>query len=221
MVAGVQQAAPVTLQTQIDATGLVQLRGEFREAAERRSSPSVPAEAGAVPSYTDLIVKLTAAALRQHPQMLLQWRDDGLLEPDGLHISVAVDTPAGLLAPVVRDADRLSLRQISQQLAQLAAEAREGKLRSDQLSGGVFTVTNLGTYGVDHFTPILNLPQSGILGVGRIRQEPAVVAGVVVPRAVLALSLTFDHRAVDGAPAARFLQTLSQCLEQPGAWLMS
>lgn len=219
MVAGVQQAAPVTLHKQIDATHLVQLRRQFQEVAERAGADS--ATDAAVPTYTDLIVKLTAVALEQHRPFLRQWRDDGLFVPDGLHIAVAIDTPAGLLAPVLRDVDRLTLRQASQQLAQLADEARAGRLRSDQLQGGVFTVTNLGMYGIDQFTPILNLPQSGILGVGRIRQVPAVVGDQVVPRSVMTLSVTFDHRAVDGAPAAQFLQTLSRCLEQPGAWLMS
>lgn len=221
MVAGVQQAAPVTLHTQIDATGLVQLRQQFRAAAERAGADSLAANDAIIPSFTDLIVKLTAVALEQHRECLLQWRDDGLLRPEGLHIAVAVDTAAGLLAPVLRDVDQLTLRQVASQLADLTDEARAGRLRMDELQGGVFTVTNLGMYGIDQFTPILNLPQSGILGVGRIRQEPAVVGDKIVPRSVMALSLTFDHRAVDGAPAARFLQSLSRCLEQPGVWLMT
>ncbi len=207
MVAGVTQAAPVTLTSKADATELVALRGRLKTAGE------------AAPSYTDLIVKLTAAALRQHPLLQAQWRDDGLFVPAAVHIAVAVDTEAGLLVPVLRDADQMSVSEIADQSRELVARAREGQLKAEQMRDATFTVTNLGMFGIDAFTPIIHLPQCAILGLGRIVREPAVVGDRIVPRDMLTLSLTFDHRVVDGAPAARFLNTLRQSIEHPGPLL--
>jgi pyruvate dehydrogenase E2 component (dihydrolipoamide acetyltransferase) len=175
----------------------------------------------AIPGYNDMIIKLTAAALLRHPLLAAQWNDHEIVLPDGIHISLAVDTEAGLLAPVIRDADKLTLRQIATESHRLAEVGRGGRLAADQMQGGVFTVTNLGVFGIDAFTPVINLPQCAILGVGRIAREPAVVNGQIVSRDQLTLSLTFDHRVIDGAPAARFLQDLSRCIEQPGAALIA
>lgn len=202
MVAGVTQAAPVTLTTTADATALVAQRRRLKSGAE-------PA-----PSYTDVAVKLTAAALRQHPLLQAQWRDDGLLLPDAVHVAFAVDTDAGLLAPVVRDADRLSLGEIAARSRALIARARAAKLGADEMRDATFTITNLGMFGVDAFTPILHLPQCAVLGLGRIVRVPAVVGDRVVPREQITLSLTFDHRIVDGAPAARFLDALRLAIER-------
>jgi pyruvate dehydrogenase E2 component (dihydrolipoamide acetyltransferase) len=206
MVAGVTQAAPVTLITRADATSLV-------EARKKLSGPDV------APSYTDLLVRLTAVALREHPQLQAQWRDDGLFVPNGVSIAIAVDTEAGLFAPVLRDAHRLSVAAIASQSRELIALARDGRLGAEMMRDATFTITNLGMFGVDSFTPIIHLPQSAVLGVGRIVREPAVVGDAIVPRWMLTLSLTFDHRVVDGAPAARFLDTLRRSIEQPIAVL--
>jgi pyruvate dehydrogenase E2 component (dihydrolipoamide acetyltransferase) len=203
MVAGVTQAAPVTLTTKADVTSLVERRSRMK-----LESP------GTTPSFTDLMVKITASALRQHPLLQAQWRDDGLWFPNNTNIAVAVDTEAGLLAPVIRDADRLTVQQISQQTRELILHARAGKLTAEQMRGATFTITNLGMFGIDAFTPIIHLPQCAVLGVGRIVREPAVIEEQIVPRYMLTLSLTFDHRVVDGAPAARFLGTLRMTLEQ-------
>ena len=211
MVAGVTQAAPVTLTTKADATNLVNLRGQFKSTA---SSTDL------VPSYTDLIVKLTAAALQQHPLVQAQWHEEGLFVPESIDIGLAVDTDAGLLVPVLRGADHLTLREVAAHGRELLTRARAGQLTAAEMRGGTFTITNLGMFGIDAFTPILHLPQSAILGVGRIVREPAVIEDRIVARDVLTLSLTFDHRVVDGAPAARFLDTLRRCLEQPAPWLM-
>jgi pyruvate dehydrogenase E2 component (dihydrolipoamide acetyltransferase) len=208
MVAGVTQAAPVTLTTKADATELVALRRRLKAAAPE-----------AAPGYTELIVKLTAAALRQHPFLQAQWRDDGLYLPDAVHVAVGIDTEAGLLAPVLRDADRLSLAALAAQLHELIGLARAGRLRAEQMRDATFTVTNLGMFGIDAFTPVIHLPQCAVLGVGRIVREPAVVGDRIVPREMLTLSLTFDHRVVDGAPAARFLDALRRSIEQPGGVL--
>ena len=177
-------------------------------------------QAGVIPSYNDLLVKLTAVILERHPLLAAQWNDCEIIIPAEFHISVAVDTEAGLLAPVVRNANKLTLRQVAAEMRKLSERARAGKLTSEQMQGGVFTITNLGMFGIDAFTPIINLPQCAILGVGRIVREPAVVNDQVIPRDQMTLSLTFDHRVVDGAPAARFLNDLRQAIEQPGAVLV-
>jgi pyruvate dehydrogenase E2 component (dihydrolipoamide acetyltransferase) len=212
MVAGVSQAAPVTLTTRLDASNLVNVRRQFQAATSSADDR--------VPSYTDLIVKLTATAVRQHPMLQAQWRDEGLFVPDRVAIAVAVDTEAGLLVPVLRDPDTLTLRQIAAQARELIDQARAGHLTAEQMRDATFTVTNLGMFGVDAFTPILHLPQSAVLGVGRIVREPVVRDDQVVPCDRMTLSLTFDHRVLDGAAAARFLDTLRCCLEQPAPWLM-
>lgn len=210
MVAGVTQAAPVTLTTQLDATNLVALRTQFKAAATDE----------VVPTYTDLIVKLTATALRQHPLLQAQWRDDGLFVPERIDIALAVDTEAGLLAPVLRSVDQLTPRQVAARAHELIGVARAGRLTAEQMRDATFTVTNLGAFGIDAFTPIIHLPQCAVLGVGRIVRAPAVCGEQIVPRDRLTLSLTFDHRVIDGAPAARFLQTLCGCLENPAPWLI-
>jgi pyruvate dehydrogenase E2 component (dihydrolipoamide acetyltransferase) len=210
MVAGVTLAAPVTLTTKADATNLVNLRDQFKTA-----TPDF------VPSYSDLLLKLNAASLRRHPLLQAQWRDDGLFVPDRIDIAFAVETEAGLLVPVVRGVDRLAVKDISNQTKGLIAQARAGQLSAEQMRDATFTVSNLGAHGVDAFTPIIHLPQCAVLGVGRIVREPAVFQDAVVPRDMLTLSLTFDHRVVDGAPAARFLDTLRQSVEQPAPWLLT
>jgi pyruvate dehydrogenase E2 component (dihydrolipoamide acetyltransferase) len=209
MVAGVTQAAPVTLTVKADATLLVQLRQQWREAA-----------AGAVvPGYTDFLVKAAGMALRRHPLLQAQWRDEGLFVPQHIDVAFAVDTQAGLLAPVIRDVDQLTVLEVARAARELIDLARTGRLGADQMRNATFTLSNLGMFGVDAFTPILHLPQCSTLGVGRIVREPAVVDVALVPRDRVTLSLTFDHRIVDGAPAARFLDDLRHSIEQPPVWL--
>lgn len=199
MVAGVTKAAPVTLTTKADVTDLVALR----------------AATPAAPSYLAFFIQTVAVALRQHPALRTQWRDDGLFVPERIHVAFAVDTDAGLLAPVVRDADRASVSQIDAQCKDLAAKARTGTLPADAMRGAVFTLSNLGAFGVEAFTPIIQLPQCAVLGTGRIAREPAVVGDQIVLRDRMVLSLTFDHRITDGAPAARFLDAVRGRLERP------
>ncbi len=212
MLAGVHETAPVTLTMHCDATNLVSLRQQFRVA--RRDADEI------VPDYNDLIVKLTASALERHPLLTARWAEREIVFTAGRHISVAVDTEAGLVAPVVRDVDHLTLRELAAEIRRLAARAQSGTLTDAEMQGGVFTITNLGMLGVAAFTPIINLPQVAILGVGAIVREPAVVDDKIVVRDRVTLSLTFDHRVVDGAPAARFLAHLRQAIEQPGPSLV-
>lgn len=209
MVAGVTEAAPVTLTTKIDAGPLVDFRTRRKQSAN-----------GDAPSYNDILIHLVARTLREQPPLNACWHNDGIHHYDDIHIALAVDTDQGLLAPVVRHADQLTLEDITTRTRQLIAEARANRCSPPSLEGGTFTVTSLGGFGIDAFTPILNLPQAGILGIGRIIEEPVVRAGQIVVGHTLTLSLTFDHRVVDGAPAARWLQKLNQNLsglDDPGA----
>lgn len=205
-------AAAVTLTTEADATGLVALREQLKNALSGRSLP--------VPSYNDLLIKLTAVALQEHPQLNATWGETEILLHQAVHIGLAVDTAEGLLVPVVRDVHLKGVRQIAAETQALIQKAQSRHLGPDDLQGGTFTLTNLGMYGIDAFTPLINLPQCAILGVGRILAKPWVVDNVVVPRQIMALSLTFDHRVVDGGPAARFLNTIREYIEEPILWLV-
>jgi pyruvate dehydrogenase E2 component (dihydrolipoamide acetyltransferase) len=199
-----RSTAPVTLTTTIDATNLVQFRERWKAAA--KDSGDI------VPSYTDLFVRLTALALEKHPALNSRWDSDRIVPFDGIHIGIAVDTDSGLLVPVVRNVPRLSLKDLATRTRDLMDRARQAKLSASELQGGTFTVTSLGALGIDAFTPIINYPECAILGIGRIRRCPAVVGEQIVIRDQVTLSLTFDHRIADGAPAARFLQTLTSAV---------
>ena len=200
MSAGVHNAAPVTLTTKVDASALVAFRERLKG-----DSPGTN-----VPSYNDILIWLTAQVLKEHSELNACWHDDGIYLYDEIHIGMAVDTDAGLLVPVIRSADQLTLHQTAEQTRRLIEQARADQLNQRDLEGGTFTVSNLGMFGIDAFTPILNLPQAGILGIGRIAMEPIVRAGQIEVGHNLTLSLTFDHRVVDGAPAARWLKRLCQ-----------
>jgi pyruvate dehydrogenase E2 component (dihydrolipoamide acetyltransferase) len=212
------QAAPhVTLFTEADATHLVAAREQLS------------AELNEKVSYSALFIAICARALKEHPHVNASWaaqlpdRPDqpGVVWHSAIHIGIAVDTPEGLLVPVLRDAGAKSLAQIHRESADLVARALSGQLQPDELRGSTFTITNLGMFEVDGFTPILNLPEAAILGIGRLAKKPAVLEdGSIAARTLLTLSLTFDHRVMDGAPAARFLQRVKQLVERPFALLL-
>lgn len=214
MVESRRTTAPVTLTTTADASNLVSLRQQFKAA-----EPAI----GDVPSFTDFLVKLAALALRDHPMLNARWDDgaDRIVLNDEAHVGIAVDTDAGLLVPVIHGAAGLGLRQIAARTRELIKRARSQQLRPGDLQGGTFTVTNLGSFGVEAFTPIIKPPECAILGLGRIERRPVMSGTEVVGRDLMSLSLTFDHRIVDGAPAARFLQQLARQVENPGPWLMA
>ena len=214
MSASARTTAPVTLTTDADATELVRVRAALQ--AEARTAGATP------PSYTDCLVKLSAIALVEHPTLNASLDGERLVQHRAVNIGVAVDTPRGLLACVLRDVPGKALRVLAAESATLIAAARAGTVSPDALGGGTFTVSNLGAYDIDAFTPIINLPECAILGVGRIVARAAVIdeaAGLIAARKLVALSLTFDHRVVDGAPAARFLQRIKQLVEQPTLWM--
>jgi pyruvate dehydrogenase E2 component (dihydrolipoamide acetyltransferase) len=166
-------------------------------------------------SHTDLLVKLAAAALERHPRVNGRWHEGAIVPGEGVNVGIAVATDDGLVVPVVHDADRLTLREISERRTQLVEAAHAGKLRPDDVQRGTFTVSNLGMYGVDSFQAIVNAPQAAILAVGRIVDRVVPVDGSPAVRPVLSLTLSFDHRVVDGARGAEFLDTLAALAEEP------
>ena len=170
---------------------------------------------GVRPSYTDITIKAAAKALLDHPRANAEYHDTEMRLIGGVHVGMAVALEEGLVVPVIRNVDQLSLKEIAVESSRLAKAAREGTLGLDDFAGGTFTVSTLGMYGVDSFTPIINPPQVGILGVNRIKDGIAWEGDRPVRQQVMTLSLTWDHRALDGAPAAEFLRTLKGYLEAP------
>jgi pyruvate dehydrogenase E2 component (dihydrolipoamide acetyltransferase) len=166
-------------------------------------------------TVTDLLVKVCASALVRHREVNVQYAEDALLRLPSADVGIAVAAPQGLVVPVVRAAERRSLAEIAAARGDLVGRARDGKLRQGDLEGGTFTISNLGMYRVEQFTAVLNPPQAAILAVGAAEDRPVVRDGEIVVRPMLTLTATFDHRAVDGAPAAEFLQTVKASLEEP------
>ena len=199
--------AAVTLQSVVDATEFVALRTKLKEAFAEELGFSI--------GYNDLLAVIVARCLVELPYMNVRLEPDGIRTLQEVNMGMAVDGERGLLVPVIHNADKMGIKEFAQAFRELVARARQGKALPDDLSGGTFTITNLGMFGVDMFTPIINLPECAILGVGRIRPEPVVVDGEVVVRQRMWVSLTFDHRLVDGAPAARFLQAIMRYVESP------
>jgi len=203
--------ATIPLVTQYD---LADITG-FEEIRRRHTKQ---AGAGAAPlTVTTLAVKIIAAALRQFPQfnVSIDMAAEEIVVKKYVHIGVAVDTDRGLLVPVVRDADTKSLMQISEEVAALAEKARSRKLSLEEMQGGTFSLSNLGGIGGTSFTPLVNAPEVAILGISRARMEPVFKDGQFVPRFMLPLSLSYDHRAIDGADGARFLRWVADVFEQP------
>ena len=193
-----QGSAQLTISTEVDVTQLIDRRQEVRQEFNV--------------TYTDFIVQACAHALRQHPRMNASLEENIIHVHGDIHVGLAVALDEGLIVPVVRDVDKKSLKDIAAEAKTLAEKARASQLKLEEVSGGTFTVSNLGMYGVDAFTPIINAPQSGILGVGRIVEKPVIYRGEVTKRSMMVLSLTFDHRMIDGAPAGAFLQTVADLL---------
>ena len=189
---------------ELDASGLV----EWRESV--RSRPGHEAV-----THTDLLVKLVATALERHPRVNASWRAGRLVPADGVNVGIAVAVADGLVVPVVHGADRLELSELASRRAELVAAAREGRLRPEDVTGGTFTLSNLGMYGVDAFLAIVNAPQAAILAVGRIADRVVAVDGEPAVRPAMTLAVSFDHRVVDGARGAEFLDTLASLAEAP------
>lgn len=198
-----EQTVPVTLMRRVDASRFTALRNRWKLRLHPEPAPAIH----------DLVAKIAAIALRQHPYMTRGGSIAG-----GTHIGIAVDTDRGLLVPVIRNVQDLSLSDVAQRSRDLVKAARQRTIQAEDLKDGVFSISNLGGHGVEAFTPVIHYPELAILGLGAIRWEPVVLAsGQIVAREQMTLSLTFDHKVVDGAPAARFFATLAQLVEEPPA----
>ncbi|MBI4776854.1 MAG: 2-oxo acid dehydrogenase subunit E2 [Deltaproteobacteria bacterium] len=207
MRSSLQSTAQLTTFVEVDVTEMVRFRDRVREEYKRDDSVRV--------SYNDIIILAVSRALKRFPIMNSTLSGDEILVHDAVNMGVAVALPVGLIVPVLRNADRKGLLEIARDARELARKAREGRLCVDEVTGGTFTVTNVSMFEVDGVTPILKPPETGILGVGRVKEKPAVYNGQITIRSMMFLSLTIDHQVVDGAPAAEFLQTVSRYLEQP------
>ncbi len=203
----VHTTARVTMFMDVDATELVAWRERLKDL--------VAESWGFNPGFNELLTRIVAIALRKFPYMNARLTPDAIELLPQVNIGVAVDTERGLLVPVVKNADQKSIQQIGAEIRDMAGRARIGRSLPDELAGGTFTITNLGMYDIDGFTPVINLPEAAILGVGRISPQPVYVGDVLMKRQMMVLSLVFDHRLVDGAPAARFLQYIKQLIEMP------
>jgi pyruvate dehydrogenase E2 component (dihydrolipoamide acetyltransferase) len=190
----------------VDATELVKLRKQVVEQL---------AEEGIKPSINDLVVKAAALALRKVPDVNVSFAEDALIKHASIHVGIAVATERGLIVPVVRDVDRKTLSQIARETRDLGTRAQAGKLQPNDYSGGTFTVSNLGMFGIEQFNAVINPPEAAILAVGAVTREPAEHDGEIALRERMKLTLSVDHRALDGATGARYLQALKALLEKP------
>jgi pyruvate dehydrogenase E2 component (dihydrolipoamide acetyltransferase) len=195
------------LHVEVDARQMVALREQLLPRLEKRDGVHI--------TFTDLLIYFCARTLPKHPMAIAQWTTEGLKKFNCVHIGIAVETENGLVVPVIRDTDKLGLVQIARQRADLAERARHGKLMPNEFDEGVFTITNLGMYHIDSFDAILNPPQTAILAVGQIKERALVENGLLIPAAVINLSLSVDHRVLDGAHGAHFLNELAEMIETP------
>jgi pyruvate dehydrogenase E2 component (dihydrolipoamide acetyltransferase) len=202
-----QEAPHIYLTRAVDVTELLTLRATLNETLAPAGGPKV--------SVNDLVVKAVATALRAHPEINVSFAGDAVRRYARVHVGIAVAVESGLLVPVVRDADRMSISQIAACTRDLSARARARTLRPEEMTGSTFTVSNLGMYGIEQFTAVINPPEAAILAVGAAAEELRPRDGVPVVRSVMRVTLSCDHRVVDGATGANFLRTLAVLLEAP------
>ncbi len=205
-------AAMLTTFNDVDMTAVMALRNQYKDIFEKRHGVKL--------GFMGLFVKACIQALRDVPAVNAEIDGNELIYKNYYHIGVAVGTDKGLVVPVVRDADRLSLAEIEQKIVEFGRKARDGKLGIEEMQGGTFTISNGGVYGSLMSTPILNAPQSGILGMHRIEERPVVRNGQVVARPMMYLALSYDHRIVDGKEAVTFLVRVKECLEDPQRFIL-
>jgi pyruvate dehydrogenase E2 component (dihydrolipoamide acetyltransferase) len=195
----------------VDMTRVMEARASINAMLERD---------GLKVSINDLVLKAVAGALKRHPECNAQWHDGFVRRFNSVHIGVAVAVEDGLITPVIRNAQAKGVAQIAVEVRELAGRAREKKLVPDEYTGATFSVSNLGMFGIHEFTAIINPPEAGILAVGGVVETPVVVSGAVVVRPRMRVTMSCDHRVIDGAQGSRFLQTLQSMLEEPAAILL-
>jgi pyruvate dehydrogenase E2 component (dihydrolipoamide acetyltransferase) len=207
MFTSLQQSAQLSIHMRADVTELLEI--------QKKARANLIDEQDVKLTITDFIAQATILALLNHKQMNSIYQDEHIHIYDSIHLGIAVALENGLMVPVISHAEKLSIREISRKIKDLSLRAKEGKLESEEMKGSTFTITSLGAYGVEFFTPVLNPPEVGILGVGTVTDTPVFVGEIVQRRSLLPLSLTFDHRVIDGAPASKFLSTIKDYLEKP------
>ena len=205
-----QQTAQLTISMEVDMTRAVELRAQLLQLLLESAQPTI----------TDLVIRAITLSLHEHPHLNATFVDGRVTQHDDVHMGLAVDVEDGLIVPVVRHAEQMTLAALAAETKALAVRARDNRLQLDELQGGTFTVTSLGPLGVDFFTPIVNAPQVAIVGIGRLFSKLALEHGQPVERQALYLNLSFDHQVVDGAPAARFLQSAKRHLELPASLIL-
>ncbi|MCM3792907.1 2-oxo acid dehydrogenase subunit E2 [Priestia megaterium] len=200
-------SAQSTINMKADVTDLLSFQREIKDVIQQRHKVKI--------SLTDFIARAVVLSLQEHKQMNSAYIDNEIQLYNHVHLGMAVALENGLVVPVMQHAEKMSLVELAAEIKTRAADARQGQLSTDRMQGSTFTITNLGAYGVEYFTPVLNPPETGILGVGATEDVPMYKGDELQKRNLLPLSLTFDHRVLDGAPAANFLGTIKQYLEQP------
>ncbi|MGO0062668.1 dihydrolipoamide acetyltransferase family protein [Brevibacillus fluminis] len=212
MQASLQQSAQLTMTMHADVTALLQLRESLSQESQRRYQVKL--------SVTDLIARATVLALMEHKQMNSAFLGSHIEQYGAVHLGMAVALEKGLVVPVIRHAEQKTLVQLAQAIKAASERARLNQLAPEEMKGSTFTISNLGNFGVESFTPVLNPPEAGILGVGAAKAVPAFVGEELVRQQMLPLCLTFDHRVLDGAPAAAFLACVKRHLEEPYSLLL-
>jgi 2-oxoglutarate dehydrogenase E2 component (dihydrolipoamide succinyltransferase) len=205
-------AAMLTTYNEVDMSAVMELRNSYKDSFEKKH--------GVKMGFMSFFVRACCHALKDVPEVNAEIDGQDIVYKNYVHMGVAVGTPSGLVVPVVRDADRLSLAQIEKKIAELGLRARDGKLSMAEMQGGSFTISNGGVYGSLMSSPILNPPQSGILGMHKIQDRPVVVGGQIVIRPMMYLALSYDHRIVDGKGAVTFLVRVKDALEDPRRLLL-
>lgn len=205
-------APHVTLNCEIDMAEAVAMRKQLLGPIEKQTGYRL--------SYTEIILKATAHALKRHPNINVSLEGNEIVQHGAINIGLAVALEDGLLVPVIKNADRKGLAELAVACKTAGRAAKDSKLQPDEMSGGTFTISNLGMYAVDTFNPVINQPESAILGIGRINEKPVGLNGQIVLRPMMGVGLSFDHRVIDGAPAAAFLTDLKAVLENPYELLM-
>lgn len=207
MHASLQNSAQLTLTMKVDVTDLVALHKEIAKVVQKRYDNKL--------TITDFVSRAAVLALGEHKEMNSAYIDDAIHQFEHVHLGMAVALEKGLIVPAIRFANNLSLVELSKEIKNVAQKARTGSLSSDDMHGTTFTISNLGSFGIEYFTPVLNTPETGILGIGAIEHVPVYKGKKLKKGSMLPLSLTFDHRVLDGAPAAAFLRTIKHYLEEP------
>ena len=207
-----QKTAQLTINMKADVTDLMALQKQIAQTVQNHYDQKI--------TVTDFIARAVVLSLQKHGEMNSAYMDDKIHLFKNVHLGMAVALEKGLVVPVIRNAESCSLIDLSRSIKTLAQKARQTQLTHEEMQGSTFTISNLGAYGVEHFTPVLNPPETGILGVGAVYDTPTYIGENLERRSILPLSLTFDHRVLDGAPAAAFLQTVKQYLEEPITMLL-